>query len=149
MQCALHEADEASLAGEVPVGALLLSPQGEILGAGHNRTLQACDISAHAEIVALRRAGERTRMVRFPGAVLVVTLEPCAMCAAAIVQARLAGVVFGCFDALAGAVCSRTEYLDAPCNTGKPVWHMGGILAEACARILQDFFARCRHGEQA
>lgn len=148
MGYAIEEAKLAMEEGEVPVGSILLSSRGDILGRGHNASIQTHDISAHAEIMALRHAGSLHKTCRFPDAVLLVTLEPCAMCAAAIVQARLAGIVYGARDALAGAVVSRVEYLDAPCVQGSALWHLGGVRSHECAQLLQTFFSQCRHGEQ-
>ena len=143
MAQALGLAREAESVGEVPVGALVVDAQGCIVGRGHNACIGGHDVTAHAEIVALRQAGQALGNYRLGGCVLVVTLEPCAMCAAAIVQARMAGVVYGAADSLAGAVCSRAEYLDAPAAP-RPVWHMGGVRAGECCALLQDFFAAKR-----
>ncbi len=140
---ALVLAREAEGAGEVPVGALVVDAQGRIVGRGRNACIGGHDVTAHAEIVALRQAGQALGNYRLGGCLLVVTLEPCAMCAAAIVQARIAGVVYGAADSLAGAVSSRAEYLDAPAAP-RAVWHMGGVRAAECCALLQDFFAAKR-----
>ena len=140
MDLALAQARMAATEGEVPVGAVLAGPDGRILAQCRNAPVALCDPTAHAEILALRAAGAALGNYRLNGCVLVVTLEPCAMCAAALVHARLAGVVYGAADDLAGAVISRAEYLDAPfCN--HRVWHMGGVRAGASAALLRDFFA--------
>ena len=143
MDQALDQARLAAEAGEVPVGAVLAGPGGHILARTGNAPVRRHDPTAHAEILALRAGGAALGNYRLAGCVLAVTLEPCAMCAAALVQARLAGVVYGAADDLAGAVISRAEYLDAPfCN--HRVGHMGGVRAEACAALLRDFFERKR-----
>ena len=143
MDQALDQARLAAEAGEVPVGAVLAGPGGHILARTGNAPVRRHDPTAHAEILALRAGGAAVGNYRLAGCVLAVTLEPCAMCAAALVHARLAGVVYGAADDLAGAVISRAEYLDAPfCN--HRVWHMGGGRAEACAALLRDFFERKR-----
>jgi len=144
MRLALLEARKAGEAGEVPVGAIVLSCQGEVIGKGHNSCIRDCDISAHAEIKAMREAGKTLGNYRLTDCLLVVTLEPCPMCASAIVQARLAGLIFGASDRLAGAVVSAVEYLDMPCAAGQSVWHLGGVLGQASCDLLQGFFARRR-----
>ncbi len=144
MERALFLADTAGKNGEVPVGALVVTQGGEIVGEGANCPCQSNDPTAHAEIVALRAAAGRLGNYRLAGCVMVVTLEPCAMCAQAIVHARLDGLVYGALDKLAGAVGSATDLLDMPFQNHR-VWHMGGVLGERCARLLQDFF-RARRG---
>jgi tRNA(adenine34) deaminase len=126
MRAALEQAALAEAAGEVPIGAVVVR-DGEIVGAGHNRSIINCDASAHAEVMALRDAGSRLRNHRLVGCTLFVTVEPCPMCAGAIVQARIARVVFGCADPKAGAPNHRAEL-------------SGGVLAEECATTLRDFF---------
>ena len=143
MRLADSEAEWAERAGEVPIGALVLDAYGRILSKAHNTCIADCDISAHAEINALRRAGRAIGNYRLPGCYLVVTLEPCVMCAQAIVQARLAGLVFGARDSLAGAVVSRAASLIIP-NSGKDTWYMGGVLGDMCCERLRRFFAQRR-----
>lgn len=147
MDRALDLARQAGARGEVPVGALVVTADGQIIGEGANAPCQLNDPTAHAEILALRAAGRTTGNYRLQDAVLVVTLEPCAMCAAACVHARLAGVVYGACDRLAGAVASRADLLDWSFLNHR-IWHMGGIQSEACAKLLQDFFAT-RRSEKA
>ena len=147
MDCALSLAHEAAHSGEVPVGAVVADATGRIVGQGRNACIAGHDATAHAEIMAMRQAGQTLGNYRLGGCVLVVTLEPCAMCAAAIVQARLDGLVYGAADTLAGAVCSRAEYLDAPA-AARPTWHMGGVRGAACRGLLQDFFADRRNANQ-
>lgn len=140
MDMAVAEARKAGAGGDVPVGAVMVAPDGRILARAGNAVEREHDPTAHAEVLAIRKACARLRNWRLSGCVLVVTLEPCAMCAAAIVHARVDGVVYGAADEAAGAVISRAEYLDGPaCPT--PVWHMGGVRAEVCARLLRQCFA--------
>ena len=140
MELALEEARKAGAQGDVPVGAIIAAADGGILARAGNAVERGRDPTAHAEMLALREAAARLGNWRLSGCVLVATLEPCAMCAAAIVHARLAGVVFGAADDAAGAVISRAEYLDGPACPS-PVWHMGGVRAEECARLLRQCFA--------
>lgn len=148
MERALRQARLAAAEGEVPVGAVLAAADGRLLAEAHNRPLGLHDPTAHAEMLALRRAGAVLGNYRLGGCVLVVTLEPCAMCAAALVHARLAGVVYGAADALAGAVSSCAETLEAP-FFNHHVWHMGGVCSAACAAVLRDFFAARREAADA
>ena len=142
MARALELAHQAGEEGDVPVGCVIVK-DGQIVGRGRNRREENGDATAHAEMEAIREACARLGSWRLHGCTMYVTLEPCAMCAAALAHARLAGVVYGAADDLAGAVISRAEYLDAPfCN--HRVWHMGGVRAEACAVLLRDFFERKR-----
>ncbi|MDR2054707.1 MAG: nucleoside deaminase [Desulfovibrio sp.] len=144
MDRALLLARRGAEAGEVPVGALVIGRGGEILAETHNSPACLSDPTAHAEILALRAAGRALGNYRLGGCTLVVTLEPCPMCAAALVHARLDGLVFGAADEAAGAVVSRAEYLNMPAN--RKIWHMGGVRARDCAVVLRDFFARKRAG---
>lgn len=139
MDEALAEARRARDAGEVPVGAVLLSGHGELLARAGNAVEGLGDPTAHAEILALREACRAAGNYRLEGAVLVVTLEPCLMCAGAFAHARLAGVVYGAADRNAGAVSSRFEALDEPFLNHR-VWHMGGVREQECAVLLRDFF---------
>ena len=143
MDLALEEARRAAAAGEVPVGAVLAAADGRLLACAGNGVVRRNDPTAHAEILALRQAGAVLGNYRLGGCVLAVTLEPCAMSAAACVHARLAGVVYGAADPRAGAVISRVEYLDAP-EANHRGWHMGGVRGEPCAAILRAFFGERR-----
>ena len=145
MDMALAQAHRASAMGEVPVGAVLVAADGTILAQCANACLHNNDPTAHAELLALRTGGSVLGNYRLHGCILVVTLEPCAMCAAAIIHARLSGVVYGAADPLAGAVISRAEYFDAQ-SAQHTVWHMGGIRSRQCAMALQKFFAARRSG---
>ena len=139
MRRAIELAVRAGREGEVPVGALVVR-DAEVLGEGWNQSVSTCDPSAHAEIVALRAAGRAAANYRLPGATLYVTLEPCVMCAGAIVQARLAHVVFATRDALAGAAGSSVDLLDSPLLNHR-CRVTAGVLAEPCAALLSEFFA--------
>ncbi len=136
---ALLMAEEGRKKGEIPVGALVVEPSGRILSRSHNENITTCDPSAHAEILAMRRAGLATNNHRLGNSVLVVTLEPCLMCAGALVHARVAGLVFGAADALAGSIVSRADVLDFSWHNHRP-WHMGGVRSEECADVLRNFF---------
>ena len=146
MQLALAEAAKASHAAEVPVGALVVNDSGVIIATAHNRPEALHDPTAHAEILALRAAGTAAGNYRLEGCVLVVTLEPCMMCAGAMAHARIAGVVYGAADPAAGAVTSRLDALDQPFLNHHP-WHMGGICAAQCAEMMRAFFRGKRGGE--
>ena len=138
MRRALRLAARAARAGEVPVGAVLVS-EGRVLAAAANAPIAGHDPSAHAEILALRRAAARCANYRLPGSVLYVTLEPCIMCVGAIVQARVGRVVFAARDPRAGAVESVFQLLDHPALNHRATW-TGGVEAEASAALLQGFF---------
>ena len=142
MQAALEQARLASDAGEAPVGAVVVA-QGEIVARGHNRTVTDHDPSGHAEIVVLREAGQKLGNHRLADATLYVTLEPCAMCVGAIVQARLARVVFGAYDQKAGALGSAIDLTDSSAFNHR-FEIQGGVLADDCKDILQQFFAARR-----
>ena len=139
MQVALAEAGSALAAGEVPVGAAIVSAQGELLARAHNLRETETDPTAHAEILALREAGRRLGNWRLTGATLYVTLEPCPMCAAAIVQARVERVVFAAQDPRLGAAGSRLQ-LFAELAGEWPVDVIGGVLEEESSTLLKDFF---------
>lgn len=139
MQKAIALAREAGKEGEVPVGALLISADGQILGQGGNQVEKLCDPTAHAEILAIRQASCNSRNYRLEGSILVSTLEPCPMCAGAIMHSRLAGVVFGASDPEQGAIVSCAEYLSCAATRDR-IWHMGGICARECADLLKFFF---------
>jgi tRNA(adenine34) deaminase len=142
MQSALEEARAAAARGEVPVGAVLVAEDRVVARAG-NRTIGDCDPTAHAEIIALREAAKSIGNYRLLGATLYVTIEPCAMCAGAIVQARIARLVFGADDAKGGAVRSCFSILDHP-QINHRVEVASGVLAEDAAALLKDFFSARR-----
>jgi tRNA(adenine34) deaminase len=138
MRRALELADLAARREEVPVGAVVVR-DGELLGEGFNQVITAADPSAHAEIVALRDAAARVGNYRLPGAILYVTLEPCTMCAGALVHARIAELVFAAREPRAGVVCSTCQLLDEPWYNHKVSWQEG-VLATESAALLQAFF---------
>ena len=140
MGLALGAARESAAAGEVPVGAVVVAPDGRVLARAGNAPVRLSDPTAHAEVLALRLAGQALDNYRLGGCVMVVTLEPCAMCAAALMHARLDGLVYGAADPGAGAVVSRAEYFDAQSRNHR-IWHMGGVRSGECAALLRDFFA--------
>lgn len=143
MRLALAEARAALATDDVPVGAVVLSPDGEVLGAGRNLREAAHDPTGHAEVVALRAAAARLGRWRLEGCTLVVTLEPCTMCAGAVVLSRVARLVFGAYDAKAGAVGSLWDVVrDRRLNHRPEV--VTGVLAEQSTALLDGFFARHR-----
>ncbi len=142
MRRALALAAAAAAAGEVPVGALVVRG-GEVLGEGANRPIATHDSTAHAEIVALRAAGWAAQDYRLQDCTLYVTLEPCIMCASAIVHARINRVVFGAWDPRAGAAGSFTDVFGLP-GLNHRVDVFGGVLAEECSDMLKEFFAARR-----
>lgn len=146
MQAALHEARKAERIGEVPIGAVI-ARNGQIIARGHNRRETRQDVTLHAELVAIRTACRRLRSWRLDGCELYVTLEPCVMCAGAIVQARIKTVVFGATDPKAGAVGSITNVFDLRQNH-QVAWQ-GGLLKDECSAILRDFFAVRRQLDKA
>lgn len=146
MKLALEQASEGAEAGEVPVGAVLVL-DGKPIARGRNRTLVDCDPTAHAEIVVLRAGARAAGNHRIAGATLYVTVEPCAMCAGGIVQARLARLVYGADDPKGGAVRTCFTVINDPrLNHWMEV--TPGVLAERCARIIQAFFAERRQGAE-
>jgi tRNA(adenine34) deaminase len=142
MRQALDLAKRAGVAGEVPVGALVVARE-KIVGVGWNQPIGRHDPTAHAEIVALRAAGVNLETYRLMGCTVYVTLEPCAMCAAAMVYARIDRVVFGAWDQQAGAAGSALNILNSPVMNHR-VDAFGGVLAEECSELLAQFFAQRR-----
>lgn len=140
MREALQEARRAADEGEVPVGAIVVDPNGVLLARARNRREADADPTAHAEVVALRAASSARGQWRLTGATLYVTLEPCPMCAGALVNARVSRVVFGCTDPKAGALATLYSLgTDARLNHRFEV--TSGVLAEECAAVLKGFFA--------
>ena len=146
MMLALKEAEAAQEAGEVPVGAVIVL-DGRVLARGHNRTIADCDPTAHAEVVALRQAAQKLGNYRLTGATLYVTIEPCAMCAGAMIQARVARLVYGCEDPKGGAIVSCFEIANHP-KLNHRMEVTPGVLAEECARIIQAFFDEKRRSAE-
>jgi tRNA(adenine34) deaminase len=128
---------------DVPVGAIVLSPDGVVIGRGRNRCLADSDPTAHAEIVAIRQAAQAAGCWRLDGCTLVVTLEPCTMCAGAVLAARMRRLVYGAADARAGAAGSLWDVVRDR-RLGPPVEVIGGVLADQCAALLSAFFERRR-----
>lgn len=139
MHLAIVQAQAAALRGEVPVGALVVL-QDQILAAAGNRTITDCDPTAHAEIVALREAAQKAGNYRLLGASVYVTVEPCAMCAGALVQARVARLIYGANEPKGGAVRTCMRVLDAPALNHR-VEVVSGVLAKESAQLLQSFFS--------
>ena len=142
MREALAQARAAGAGGEVPVGAVLVRGE-DIIARGANRPIASHDPTAHAEVQALRAGGEVLQSYRLTDTTLYVTLEPCVMCAAAIVHARVRRLVFGAWDARAGAAGSITNVFTLPALNHR-VDVFGGVLMDECARLLQEFFAQRR-----
>jgi tRNA(adenine34) deaminase len=139
MRFALEQARLAEEAGDVPIGAVVLDASGEVIGRGHNRRESTGDATAHAEVLAIREASVRRGQWRLDGCTLVVSLEPCAMCAGAIVLARLDRLVYGVADPKAGAVGSLWDLVrDRRLNHRPEV--IGGVLADECGAVLRSWF---------
>ena len=143
MRAALRAARGAAERGEVPVGACVVSPEGALLSSAGNRTRSDCDPTAHAEVLALREAARRAGNYRLTGAVLYSTVEPCAMCAGALVQARVARLVYGTRDEKAGAVESVFRVCDAS-SLNHRMELTAGVLADDCRALMQEFFRERR-----
>jgi tRNA(adenine34) deaminase len=142
MHLAIMQAQAAALRGEVPVGALVVL-EDRILAAAGNRTITDCDPTAHAEVVALRDAACKTGNHRLTGASIYVTVEPCAMCAGALVQARVARLIYGADEPKGGAIRTCMRVLDAPALNHR-VEVVSGVLAEESVQLLQSFFSARR-----
>ena len=145
MREAVGAARESARRGEVPVGACVVSAEGELLAVAGNRTRADCDPTAHAEVLALREAARRVGNYRLTGAVLYSTIEPCAMCAGALVQARVARLVYGARDERAGAVESVFRVCDAS-SLNHRMELAAGVLEADCRALLQEFFRGKRKG---
>jgi tRNA(adenine34) deaminase len=144
MRIALEAAQDAAARGETPVGAVVVDPaSGEVIAVGANGPIGAHDPTAHAEIVAMRAAAKRLGNYRLTGLTLVVTLEPCAMCAGAISHARIGRLVFGAEDEKGGAVVHGPRFFDQPTCHWRPQV-TGGVLAEDSAELLRSFFRERR-----
>lgn len=142
MHLAIVQAQAAALRGEVPVGALVVLDD-RILAAAGNRTITDCDPTAHAEVVALREAAQRIGNHRLVGASVYVTIEPCAMCAGALVQARIARLIYGADEHKGGAVRTCMQVLDAP-SLNHRIEVLSGVLAAESVQLLQSFFSARR-----
>jgi tRNA(adenine34) deaminase len=143
MQQAISLAKAAGDNGDVPVGALVVNESGEVLGTGHNLRQVNNDPTAHAEIVAMRKAASKLNNWRMDDLTMIITLEPCAMCAGAISQSRFKRVVFGAWDEKAGAVGSVWDVIRDPRSLNR-VEVITGVLEKDCALLLSDFFEKKR-----
>jgi tRNA(adenine34) deaminase len=142
MQEALVEARKAECEGEVPVGAIVLIND-KIVGRGHNHSVQAHDPSAHAEILALRHAAHSMKNYRLPGSILIVTVEPCVMCAGAMILARVEHVIYGAPDPKAGSLDSHFHLAAVP-HLNHNFEVTSGVLEDECSRLMRMFFAARR-----
>ncbi|OOF71054.1 tRNA adenosine(34) deaminase TadA [Rodentibacter caecimuris] len=143
MRYALLLADKAEQVGEIPVGAVLVDCEGNILGEGWNLSINHTDPTAHAEIIALRNGAKYIHNYRLLNTTLYVTLEPCTMCAGAILHSRISRLVFGALDYKTGAVGSRFHFFD-DYKMNHTIEIKGGVLAEECGQKLSDFFQKRR-----
>lgn len=141
MRLALAEANKSG--EDVPVGAVLLDPEGNLVSSAHNERVVTGDPTAHAEIVAIQRAGTSSSQWRLDQLTLVVTLEPCVMCAGAIIAARIPRLVFGAFDDRVGAAGSRYD-LVRDSRLGTPVEVVTGVMQDECSTVLKNFFEKRR-----
>ena len=142
MKRALELSQSAADYGEVPVGAVIVY-DGEIVGEGHNQPISSCDPTAHAEVVAMRRACATLNNYRLTGCELYVTIEPCTMCVGAMVHARIKRVIFGALEPRAGALQSQFQLMENSSYNHSIAWN-GGVLAEQCAAMMADFFRQKR-----
>jgi tRNA(adenine34) deaminase len=140
---ALEVAESATASGDVPVGAVVFNADGQLVGVGHNLRERDCDPTAHAEVIAIREAALKAGTWRLDNHTLVVTLEPCAMCAGAIAQSRIKTLVFGAWDEKAGAVGSVWDILRDP-RAIHQVEVISGIMEAECAELLTTFFKQQR-----
>ncbi len=143
MNKALALAQHAASLGEVPVGAIVVDANNELIGEGWNQPISACDPSGHAEIVALRQAAAKLGNYRLPHTTLYVTLEPCTMCAGALIHARIGRLVFAATEPKAGAVVSQTQVLDQVHNNHR-LEVSQGVCAEEASALISEFFAARR-----
>ena len=146
MRQSLKEAARAAARGEVPVGAVLTDAAGRIIARGSNASISKYDPTAHAEIVAIRKAAKKRGNYRLTDTTLYVTIEPCAMCLGALIQARVKRLVYGADDPKAGAVRSIVRFPVEKTNHALEI--EGGVLAGECGRVLKDFFAAKRRGSR-
>ncbi len=143
MKLALELARQAADEGDIPVGALVVSPDGEVIGRGRNRRRLEHDPTAHAEIVALREAAKKLLRWNLTGCTMYVTLEPCPMCAGSLVQSRISRLIYGCTDAKAGA-CGTLYDITRDGRLFHRLDVVSGVMEDECREILQDFFLECR-----
>ncbi|MBV9242085.1 MAG: nucleoside deaminase [Acidobacteria bacterium] len=143
MFMAIHFAREAERRGEVPIGAVVVDADGNVLASGSNQTIRTVDPTAHAEIVALRIAATRLGNYRLTGCTVYTTIEPCAMCAGALVNARIARLVYGAKDERFGAVETNFRICDSP-DLNHRMDVTGGVLEDKCRQLMQEFFKKKR-----
>jgi tRNA(adenine34) deaminase len=148
MQLALEQAQLAAEQGEVPVGAVLVDEDNQLLASGHNQPISSHDPTAHAEIVTLRRAAEHLNNYRLINSTLYVTLEPCVMCVGAMIHARVKRLVYGAVEYKTGAIESACQLLQTT-RFNHSIEVSSGVLQQECAAILSDFFAQRRADKQA
>jgi tRNA(adenine34) deaminase len=141
MQLALDEANQSG--SDVPVGAVLIDPDGNVVSSAHNEREATADPTAHAEMLAIQRAGKASKQWRLDQLTMVVTLEPCVMCAGAIIAARIPKLVFGAFDDRVGGAGSRYD-LVRDSRLGSPVEVITGVMQQECSKVLKDFFEKRR-----
>ena len=141
MQLALDEANQSG--SDVPVGAVLIDPDGNVVSSAHNEREATADPTAHAEMLAIQRAGKASKQWRLDQLTMVVTLEPCVMCAGAIIAARIPRLVFGAFDDRVGGAGSRYD-LVRDSRLGSPVEVITGVMQQECSKVLKDFFEKRR-----
>jgi tRNA(adenine34) deaminase len=142
MKLAIRMAEEGARAGEVPVGAVIVGPDNEILALAHNEPIRLYDPTAHAEILAMRKAARRIGNYRLTGCSLFVTLEPCVMCYGAMIHARIKSLFFGAFDPKAGA--ETVFKLFSSNSFNHKIEIQGGLLSDICGKIMKEFFERAR-----
>lgn len=142
MSKALALAEQAGVAGEVPVGAILVK-DGQIVGEGWNQPISGCDPTAHAEVIALRDAATKLGNYRLPGTTLYVTIEPCTMCVGALLHARVSRLVFGATEPRAGAIVSQLQLTESAHYNHK-IEVVGGILSDQCSELMSSFFRQRR-----
>lgn len=147
MSLAFKEALKAKAIGEIPVGAVIVDPKGEVIATGYNQTISSNDPSAHAEIVALRALGKAVSNYRFPDYSIYVTLEPCCMCAMALIHSRLKNLYFGAYDLKTGACGSAFNLISNPKHNHE-IKVEGGILRDECSMLLSKFFKERRKAKK-
>ena len=148
MRLAIDQAHLAQKVGEVPIGAVVVGCDGQLVGQGHNQVITLNNPSAHAEVMALQSAGESLKNYRMPECTLYVTLEPCMMCAGALVHARVKRVVFGAYDAKTGVIETVDDCFNKPYLNHQVQWQ-GGVLKAECSALISDFFKLRRKAKKS
>lgn len=148
MRQALQQAQRAAHCDEVPVGAVLVDKSGELIACGHNEPITTLDPTAHAEIVVIREAAKRLQNYRLPDTTLYVTLEPCAMCVGALVQARVSRIVFGALEPKTGAIQSAHRFFESAQFNHYPEI-LGGVLDAECSDLMSKFFRQKRQAKKS